>query len=249
MTAELAKARIDYEIVTAVDDRDLDLRDTEPFNPSYLTRSDFRPGRTGNGLSHLRVYQKILTGRLDRALVLEDDVTLSTELGSVVDALGEHMEGAEVALLNFDSRDTCELSVEGLVHLPSSRLLALPIDVNQPASAAAYVITREACKRMSENILPIRAHSDDWNFWYSQGAIDRVRCVTPLAVVKNPDFESTIQYYSPRSLKARLVEAITHHELPIIHRAVSYRRQHIWRKWTRVEFADKPFVQKPSRLE
>ena len=248
MIAELEKSGIDYEIVTAIDDRNLDLSDTKTVHPSYLNRDDFRPGRTGNGLSHLRVYQKILADGLDRALVLEDDVTLSAELGSVADAVGEHLSGSEIALLTFDSEATCELSIHGLVRLPSSRSLAFPIDIGQPVGAAAYVITREACQRLTDTIMPIRAHSDDWSYWFRQGTLDSVRCVVPHAVVKNPGFESTIDYYSPSSLKARLLKTIARPELPLIHKVISYRRRRIWRQWTRVELVDKPFVEKPSRL-
>jgi glycosyl transferase, family 25 len=245
----LTRSGMDYEVITAIDERELDLRDHRIVHPSYLGRSEFRTGRVGNALSHLCVYRKILEDGLERGLVLEDDVTLVPELLEVVDALGNYLVGAEVALLNFDSREPCELSLEGLVHLPATRTLVLPIDISQPLSAAAYVITREACKRMSETVLPIRSNADDWNFWFSQGALDRVRCIVPLAVVKDPSFESTIEYHSSASLRARLLKVTTPYELPVIHRAIAYRRQRIWRKFTQVELVDKPFVAKPSRLE
>ena len=63
-------------------------------------------------------------------------------------------------------------------------------------NAGAYVITGEACKRMNESAPPVRANADDWRFFYKEGILDRVRCVLPLAVVKNPKFESTIGLYS-----------------------------------------------------
>ena len=63
---------------------------------------------------------------------------------------------AEVALLSYDSPEPCEMSLEGSIRLPSSRVLALPIDVRQPRSAGAYIITREACERMVKCLLPIR---------------------------------------------------------------------------------------------
>ncbi len=249
MTAELGKARVDYEIIRGVDGRDLDLNDAATVDPSLFTRSSFPAGMAGCALSHLRVYRKILADGLDAALVLEDDVTLPADLGSLADALAEQLVGAEVALLNYDSKLTCKMSLEGSVPLPSSRLLVLPIDVRQPGSSAAYLITREACKRMSESVLPVRASPDDWWFFYREGALDRVRCVMPLAVAKNPGFESTIGHYSlGNGLKARLLEPVVRHAAPLLHRAISYRRQHIYRQWTRSELVDMPFIEKPSRL-
>jgi glycosyl transferase family 25 len=247
ITAELRKSGIDYEIVEGVDGRDLDLRDSRTVEPSMLDKSWFRSGVAGCALSHLRVYRKILADGVDRALVLEDDVTLPADLDSLVEALADHLSGAEVALLNYDSKDPCGMSREGSVRLPSSRLLVLPIDVGQPASAAAYLITREACKRMDESVLPVRVKSDDWGFFYREGTLDRVRCVMPLAVTKNPGFRSTIDYYSRWSLKGRLLGVVA--QVPVFYHAIAHRRQRIFRQWTRTELVDKPFIEKPSRLE
>jgi glycosyl transferase family 25 len=244
---ELAKSGIDYEIVNGVDGRDLDLRDSQTVEPSMLTKSWFRAGVAGCALSHLRIYRKILADGLDRALVLEDDVTLPGDFGSLIDIAADNLVGAEVILLNYDSRDPCRMSLEGSVHLPSSRLLVLPIDVGQPASSAAYLITRKACKRMNEGILPVRVRPDDWGFFYREGMLDRVRCVMPLAVAKNPVFGSTIDYYSQQSAKARLLDKVT--QVPLFYHAVAYRRRRIFRKWTRTELVNKPFIEKPSRLE
>lgn len=249
ISAELEKAGIDYEVVEGVDGRDLDLHDPRLIDPSVVNGSWFRPGVAGCALSHLRVHQKILADGLDRALVLEDDVTVPADLGELADALAEHLVGAEVALLNYDSRDTCRMSVAGLVNLPSARMLVLPIDVSQPESGAAYVITREACKRMNDSVLPVQTKADDWGHFYREGVLDRVRCVVPLTVAKNPGFASTMDYYSQGSFKARLLAMVMRYDLRLFHQAITYRRRRIWRKFTQVEIVDKPFVDKPSRLE
>jgi glycosyl transferase, family 25 len=250
MLTELAKAGLEYSFVTAVDDRELDLRGSDTVDPSYFERSDWRPGRIGNGLSHLRTYEQILADGLDQALVLEDDVTLPPDLGRVLDSVSGYLVGAEVALLHFDSHVMCGLSPDGALRLPGHRLLALPVDVGVPVGAAGYVITREACERMAKSILPIRAHSDDWGYWYNEGALDRVRCVFPYAVYKDPSFESTIDYHSPKGFKARALKTIKRYRLPLFSRLVLYRRKTIWRKLVlQIEFVDTPFVSKPSRLE
>ncbi len=250
ISGELDKARVDYEIVTGVEGRDLDLNDTAIIDPALLTRSSWPAGMAGCALSHLRVYQKILAGGLDRALVLEDDVTVPADLGSLADALACHLTGAEVVLLNYDSKETCLMSREGAAGTLSFRQLVLPIDVRQPGSSAGYVITREACERMDKGMLPVRASPDDWWFFYREGILDRVRCVVPLPVRKSPKFESTIGLYSlGTGLKARLVEPLVRHNVPLLHQAISYRRERIHRRWTQSELVDMPFIQKPSRLD
>jgi glycosyl transferase, family 25 len=250
ITAELRKAKVDYEIITGVDGRDLDLHDQAIIDPSLFARSSWPAGMAGCALSHLRIYQKMIADGLDTALVLEDDVTLPPDVGSLADALADHLSGAELVLLNYDSKDTCKMSREGAISLSSSRLLVLPIDIRQPGSSAAYLITREAAKRMDDSVLPVRASPDDWWFFYREGALDRVRCVVPLPVTKSPKFESTIGLYGlGRGLKARLLEPLVRNKVPVLHQVISYRRQLIYRQMTRCEVVDAPFVEKPSRLE
>ncbi len=251
MIAQLEKSGIDYEIVEAVDGRDLDMNNPQTIAalaPSYRKSSWFLPTRAGCALSHLSVYRKIVADGPEHALILEDDVTVPADLSILLDALAEHLVGAEVALLSFDSTDTCKLSRRDSTELPSARQLVLPIDVNQPVSAAAYVVTLEACKRMDETRLPIRAKADDWGYFYNEGVLDRLRCVVPLAVTKTPDFASTMGYYSEKSLKGRLLGLIARYDLRPLQRAVAYRRRWIWRKYTRVEFVDERSTEIPSKL-
>jgi glycosyl transferase family 25 len=258
MTAEMEKAGLDYEIVTAVDGLELDLRDPAivdpslPFVSSAIANSNFglAAGTAGAALSHLDVYRKIIEGGRDAALVLEDDVVLPADIESLAAAVEAQLSGAEVALLSVDSPEPCKMSREGLTRLPSARLLALPVDISQPRSAAAYIITREACERMLKCMPPVRVQADAWWFFYRENTLDRVRCVLPLPVLKQPKFASTIGSYSLRNgLRARLARPLVSRKIPVLHQALTYRRQRIYRQWSRSEIVDMPFVEKPSRLD
>lgn len=249
VTAELEKVGIDYEFVDGVEGRDLDLADPLLIAPSVLDAQWFRPGVAGCAFSHLRVYEKILADGLDWALVLEDDIALPGDLERLAETVYRHMDGAEIVLLNYDSPDVCKMSKEGRMELPSSRLLVLPLNVNQPASSAAYVITRDACKRMVECIVPFQARPDNWGHFFNKGALDRVRCVMPLAVIKDPRFGSTIDYNAQGSLKSRVLGIVLRYDLHFLEQIIAYRRRRIWRKWTRAELVDEPFIARPSRLD
>ena len=250
ITAELKKTGLDYEIITAVDGRDLDLHDAAAIDPSFLTRIVCPPGSAGAALSHVSVYRKIIEDRLDVALVLEDDAVLPADLGVLADAVAGQLTGAEVALLSVDSPEPCKMSRAGSIHLPAGRLLALPIDISQPRSAGAYIITREACERMVKCLLPIQVQADTWWHFYGEGLLDRVRCVVPLPVHKDPKFTSTIGSYSlGDGVRARLIEPLIRNKIPLLHQALSYRRQRIFRQWGRLELVDTPFLEKPSRLD
>jgi hypothetical protein len=175
---------------------------------------------------------------------------LPADLGNLADSVADQLAGAEVALFSVDSPDPCKMSLEGSIELPSSRVLALPIDISQPRSGGAYIITREACERMVKSLLPVRVQADSWWFFYREGLLDRVRCVVPLPVLKNPKFTSTIGSYSLGSgVRGRLTRSLVRRKIPLMHQALNYRRQRIFRQWGRTEFVDTPFIEKPSRLE
>jgi glycosyl transferase, family 25 len=249
ITAELKKVGLDYEIVTAVDGQELDLTDTSKIDPSFH-RITLTAGSAGARLSHLSVYQKIIEDGLDKALVLEDDIILPSDMRTLVESVAEHLSGAEVALLSFDSPEACKVSAEGSIALPSARTLALPIDVRQPRSAGAYVITREACERMVKGALPIRVQADMWWDFYRDGLIDRVRCVVPLSVHKSAKLTSTIGSYSlGEGLRARLVRPLVRGQIPVLREILAYRRQRIYRQWSQFELVEAPFIEKPSRLD
>jgi glycosyl transferase, family 25 len=250
ITAELKKTGLDYELVTAVDGHHLDLNDTSLVEPSFLSRTAGSAGSAGASLSHLSVYRRIIEDGQDAALVLEDDVRLPADLASLANSVAAQLTGAEVALLSVDSPDPCQLSPAESVALPGSRLLALPLDVTQPRSAGAYIITREACERIVKSLPPIRVQADSWWFFYREGMLDRVRCVAPLPVLKNPNFVSTIGFYSlGEGLRARLVGPLVRGKIPLLHQLLSYRRERIYRQWGRAEVVNLPFTEKPSRSD
>jgi glycosyl transferase family 25 len=249
IVAQLEKIGMDYELVTAVDGQELDLHDTATIDPAFL-KVEHSAGAAGCALSHLNVYAKMVADGLDRAVVLEDDVVVPADLASVAAAVAEQLTGAEIALLSFDNPEPIRMSTEGAVRLPAERLLALPIDISQPRSSAAYVITREACERLVKTVTPVRVLADAWWHFYREGALDRVRCVAPLAVRKSPKYTSTIGFYSLGSgLRARLVEPVVRGKFPGLSQALSYRRERIYRQLIRTEFVAVPFIEKPSRLD
>ena len=251
ITAELSKTGLDYEIITAVDGRDLDVHDPTVVHPSLLTLTPFPAGMAGGSSSHVRAYKKIIADGLDKALVLEDDAVLPADLGDLIDAVAHHMtDAAEVVLLSYDNHEPCQMSREGSITLPSSEVLALPIDIYQLKSAGAYIITREACERLIKCAVPARGGADIWWLFYREGALDRVRCVVPIPVSKDPSLDSTIGSYSlGNGVKARLILPLVRRKIPGLRQVVLYRRRLIYRQWSRSVLVDMPFVEKPSRLE
>lgn len=102
---------------------------------------------------------------------------------------------------------------------------------------------------MSDLVQPVRVSPDDWWWFYREGALDRVRCVTPLPVLKSPRFGSTIGFYGfGKGLRSRLIEPVVRGQVPVLRQLIAYRRRLIFRQMTRTEVVDVPFVEKPCRL-
>jgi len=241
ITAQLNTTRTAYQLVDAVDGRELDFTNTELFDPSVVGTSTFRPGAAGCALSHLEVYRRLLDDGRDAALVLEDDVILPTDLCELAEQVATHMRGAEIVLLNFHSQKPCRVAWAGAVDLPADRFLVQVVDERQPGSTGAYMITREACARMAKAALPVRVHPDNWAFFYREGAIDRLRCVVPMPVANSAEHRTTIDYYKPGSLQARIRELVASFRVPLLYQALAVRRQRTFRRWGwvgKTEFVD-----------
>jgi len=230
IAAELGKTKVDYEIVNAVDGRDLDLRDGQIVNPVFAAAHIAHPGIVGCALSHLEIYRRILSEGLEIACVLEDDVVLPTDLGVLIDEITPQMSGAEVVLLNFHSREPCRITESGAVQLSSSRLLVQVADRGQAESTGCYLITREACARMVRTVLPVRAAADSWGFFSGEGAIDRLRCVVPMPVIQSPALRTTLSYYRPGSIYTSVREAVASSRVPILYHALAFRRRRHWQR-------------------
>jgi glycosyl transferase, family 25 len=239
MIAQLGKIGIHYEIVEAVDGRDLDLTNTRLFDPA--ADGSFHRGAFGCALSHLAVYRKVLADGQDAALVLEDDIIPPADLGPLIDATAQNMAGAEVVLLNFRSYDA-HFTKAGWIELPSARHLIQVVDKGSPWSTAAYLITREACARMARTVLPVRILADNWASFYREGALDRVRCVVPMPIGNNVAFRTTSDNYPPGSVRARAVDVVATVKVPILYQALALRRRRTLQRYKsgQVEFVEEP---------
>jgi glycosyl transferase family 25 len=249
MTAQLTEHGIEFELVKAVDGRELDMTDPKVLQsilPEFRAIEGWQPAMAGCAMSHLEVYRKVIDEDLDVALVLEDDILIPDDLEDVAAQVAKELRGAEVGLLNFESPRPIRFRRHGGVALSGGARLIAPVEVGQPVSSAAYVVTREACERISEGQRPISVTADGWAHFYDEGMLDMVHCVVPMPVAKDPQFASTLEYNRQTSLKARMLSVITRHGPGWLLHLITRRRQRIWRKHNRIEFVDDPMDARTS---
>jgi glycosyl transferase, family 25 len=241
MIAELKKTGLDYEFVAARDGRELDLNDRSVVTPELFAKSPFPANQTATALSHISCYERMMAQGRDTALVLEDDILLPSDVNALTDAVAEQLTGSEVALLSFTNPEPMRMAREGAMQLPHGRTLAAPIDPWKLASGGAYVITREACERMTKSLVPVRACADEWGYFCHEGLLDRVRCVVPSTVSGANQFHSMQGSYTLGSgLRSRLLWPLVKLRLPVVQQILAYRRQRIGDRHRRHELVDMP---------
>lgn len=223
MIRQLANAALPYEIIEAIDGRDLDL--SQPEFSCAKVNDNLTPAAFGCALSHFKAYQKVLDHGIDVALIMEDDVLLPIDINELAEAIKQCMTGSEVVLLHFQSYEAV-LTMAGAEQLPSGHKVIQVVDKGTPRSTAAYLITREACERMLKIMqAPLRCVADDWAVFYHERAIDRVRCVVPMPILTSPDIPTTRDNLRPGSIGALLIDAVNKMRVPVIYQLLRLRRK------------------------
>jgi GR25 family glycosyltransferase involved in LPS biosynthesis len=250
MVSQLRRTGMEYEFIEAIDGCELDLDDSDIVSPASLGRGQILSGDRGGdrswsgvvgcALSHLKAYQKILYDGADAGLVLEDDVTLPSDIQEIAAAAAVHMAGADVVLLHYGNVNVAysrglRLSRTTAVQLTGPRILAFPAEIADVSGAGAYLVTREACEFMTREVLPVRVPADDWAFFFARDALRSVRCVAPIPVEIDPKFRTTIDHVVPWSLQTFRHKAAD--TIPFVRQALTRHRQRVN---VQVEMVDRP---------
>lgn len=157
---ECRNAELDYEIISAVDGRELSYNELKskvhPVSLNYLSK-----GEIGCVLSHQRIYKRILDDDIDYALILEDDVELSQDI--------------KVFLKEFLSVKDKNKGDVFLLYPSGLRFLNRRINVSHDyffyeaynsSCAHGYIISNKAAKKLIRINTPIILVADAWLWFY-----------------------------------------------------------------------------------
>lgn len=153
-------AMSDVEIAGATDD----------WPASAMTK-----GVVACALSHLEIYKKIIDDDIPFALVLEDDALPRPDLATVLEDIGEVINGgvARVVLLSSHYYHRRPLRL-----LRGGRALHRFADGSQ---GHAYVLNKQAAVALYQNLRPIVWEADKWWYFQALGYVE-VECVVPHVV-------------------------------------------------------------------
>ncbi|UYZ61359.1 glycosyltransferase family 25 protein [Hymenobacter weizhouensis] len=221
---------VDYEIIDAVDYKQLTdhefatLASSEAMakNP-YLTK-----GMVACALSHVKIFKKIVNDNIEKALVVEDDVSLPKNIDTILREIESVVADDEVITLSYYSHsgDVTELSNKGAISLASGNKLFYPVDIECIASTMAYIITRSVAEKMADILMPISVQPDYWGVYYEKGAFKSFKCLYPIQA-KPAAFRSTLDYASASSLKSRLASFVRNYKVPFLYSYLEKRSQNL----------------------
>ncbi len=214
---EAERCELDYKIVEAVDGGAVPeeeiLRHTDM---EVVSRHrDWLSNRAiATSLSHRKVYEAIISDNVEVALILEDDARLLENFSSVLEAIPKRVKGSEVVLLHYISFAPLGLSTQSEVELVDGRKLMFPLHLEGVGSAAAYVITQAAARKLFDNLLPLQTAADSWYDFTARGWLEKVR-VLYKPVVSLIGAKSTIYIDSQSGFRSKLTELVDRYRIPV----------------------------------
>lgn len=160
ITQECEKHHLEFELLEAVSGKDLSqdelLQKVSKPALEYLTL-----GEIGCALSHLAIYNKIISDDIPYALILEDDAILSPDLDSVLSAI--------ISQIKPDQKRVYLLYKTEKVY--SNRVTPLNNDYllyesRTPTYTHGYIITNKAARTLLKINSPVLVEADAWHTFY-----------------------------------------------------------------------------------
>ncbi len=159
-------------------------------DPRVPSPPHLSPGQIGCAMSHMAAYERLIARDLPYALIVEDDVVLPPQIHGIVAGIEAALRPGDVVLMFNWPKNIGVFSTVDAVPIGNHRL-CLPMQMSGLGSTAAYVITREAAEGILRVNRPVVVTSDNWNYFFENGALTRGRVISPNVVALKP-FESTI---------------------------------------------------------
>lgn len=183
---ECSKHNIKINIIDAVDGSQLLEEEIKQYVFDYPANG-LTLGEIGCGLSHLKIYQKIIDTSCPLALILEDDILLNDDINGVLDSIMLH-EKMEDAIKPNQPRIYL-LSPSHLYWGRFKKKLYKEYSLNKISDAYfgyAYVINQCAAQSLKNFLQPLAYEIDRWGFFQQMG-VAKIWCVVPPPVASIDD--------------------------------------------------------------
>ena len=201
---DMEKCNLDFSIIEAVDGS---LLSTEDIGKYYNEKKSIELfniklslGEIGCALSHIGIYQKMVSGNISSAVIMEDDVCI---IDSKIDGVLKNLEDTYpadypvVVLLNYvkryvSNKDDISIGEKYVLH-----------DSYRGVSASGYFITKAAARILAKNIFPVYVVADKWE--YFQEKFFPIKMLVPNCIsLSDKSLSSTIDLFGDRKKKIKI---------------------------------------------
>ncbi len=163
LTKQMKHLDIKFNFFEAVDGRslnDIDLRVVDFPLAKNFCGHDLSMAEVGCALSHIRLYEMIVAKKIERCIILEDDIHLHMHFKSIVESIIQSNQ-ADIVFLHHGKAKYWPL----LKSLPEGYRLALYMTPSKKSkraiiSAAGYMLTLAGAKKLLEIAYPLRMPAD-----------------------------------------------------------------------------------------
>lgn len=201
---DMEKCNLNFSIIEAVDGSLLSVDDVEKYynekKSIELFNIKLSLGEIGCALSHIRIYQKMVTDDISSAVIMEDDICI---IDSKIEGVLKNLENTYpadypvVVLLNYvkryvSNKDDIIIDEKYALH-----------DSYRGVSASGYFITKAAARILAENIFPVYVVADKWE--YFQEKFFPIKVLVPNCIgLSDESLSSTIDLFGDRKKKIKI---------------------------------------------
>lgn len=233
MEAQLCRLGLEYEIVTATNGHGLTAEDLAVrCDPEAVAREPewLSLGAIGCALSHSEAQRRIVEQQLPVAVILEDDLLLPDDFGTLLAGIESVMKPDGLTLLYWLSNEIHPFRQQTKIGLGGERTLAISADPERLLSSVGYVLTSSVAARLVELSRPVRVTADSWGYFYANRAVAEIRCLIPSPITL-ANLPSDIRYGRQDGL--RQIKRWMEENLPVVQRLSASRRDRYFRTRTR----------------
>ncbi len=156
MEMQLQELNWQFEIVPAVDGKCLDSEDLKYYSAQEAMKTiqrEMKPGEIGCALSHAKMWERIVAEGIEEVLILEDDVTVKSEILDVLDSRSTFPGDWE--FINF--RTDVQRIPFGPPVYREYKVCHFQRHANR---TCAYFINAKGARKLCESVYPIRWAAD-----------------------------------------------------------------------------------------
>lgn len=231
---------IPFEFIEAVDAANLsDATIEEMQDPAHadFLRGVMRKGSYACLLSHHSIFKKIVDEEIPYAAIFEDDAGLSTDFKTILNSVEPHIQSNEIVLFySHNNYQKTIFSKQKAVTI-GARQLVYTMDAWSNSTAAGYIVTLAAAKRLLAIDSNVQVPFDTWGSYYDKGYIENLRCIIPYPIAPGK-FESEINYVQENSLMGKLRVLVHKYKFFPITQFLEYRRNRYVKQYSAYTMTD-----------